>query len=345
MTWDWSDDDRVALQRFLEEHGICRGRVTTKRIGDGHSNLTFAVSDGQRTVVVRRGPVPPIPPNAHDMLREARLLTALAGTEVPVPEVLAVSPGGEVIDVPFYVMTHLPGEIITEATPAALSTPDDRRRIGEALIDTLAAIHAVDWRGVGLGDIGRPEDFNRRHIERMSRLIADGTGDEPLAFQPLTSWLRQHAPPESGAAVLHNDYRIGNVMFAADRPVRVVGVLDWELATVGDPLFDVGYFLASYPEPGQPITPTTAFGTAVLEPGYPTRQELADRYQARTGRDLGSLTWYMALSLWKLAVLYEYGRRRADAGRGDRYYGDPALVRSFLAEAHRLVGLVAPPDR
>ncbi len=345
MTWDWSADDRAALQRFLEEHDVCKGPITVRRIGDGHSNLTFAVSDGRKTVVVRRGPVPPVPPGAHDMLREARLLTALSATDVPVPDVLAVSPGGDVIDVPFYVMSHLPGEIITVTTPPALSGPGDRRRIGEALVDTLATIHAVDWRAAGLGDIGRPDDFNRRHVDRMNRLVADEAGCPPPVFVPITNWLREHVPLESGDAVVHNDYRIGNVMFAAGPPVRVLGVLDWELATVGDPLFDVGYFLASYPEPGQAMTPTTAFSAAVLEPGYLTRQALAERYESRTGRDLGNLTWYVALSLWKLAVLYEYGRRRAQAGSGDPYYSDPALVRSFLAEAHRIAGVPAPPDR
>ena len=147
---------------------------------------------------------------------------------------------------------------------------------------------------------------------------------------------------ESGAAIVHNDFRIGNIVLAPDRPGQLAAVLDWELATIGDPLFDLGYFLASVPvEP--PYNPTEALGTAMLEPGYPTRKELADRYAERTGSDLAELGWYTALALWKLAVLYEYGHRRARRGIGDQYYADQGLVQAFLDDAHRTAGLPPPP--
>ena len=169
----------------------------------------------------------------------------------------------------------------------------------------------------------------------MARLVTDPNGQLPAEFAALAGWLEAHAPAESGASIVHNDYRLGNVILAPEPPARIAAVLDWELATIGDPLFDLGYFLASYPAPGEPLTPTGAMGTAVLEPGYPRREELAERYAAATGHDLSQLTWYVAMALWKLAVLYEYGRRRADTGHGDPYYRDPALVQSFLAAAGR----------
>ena len=335
MSWDWNDEQRAALAGFLADKGICAGPVTTWRIGDGHSNLTFLVSDGQQRVVVRRPPPPPIPPGAHDMLREAKLIGALAGTDVPVADVLAVGQAGEVLDVPFYVMSYVEGPVITDRTPAALSAPEDRRRIGESLVDTLAALHAVDWRSRGLADMGRPEGFNARHFRRMGKLIADADGKPPAEFAEIDAWLAAHVPRESGDAIVHNDYRLGNVIVAPDSPGRIVAVLDWELATIGDPLFDVGYFLASWPVAGEPMTPTEELGAAALEPGYPTRDELAARYAAATGRDLSGLGWYTALALWKLAVLYEYGRRRAVAGVGDQYYADASLVKSFLEAAQR----------
>jgi aminoglycoside phosphotransferase (APT) family kinase protein len=323
------------LARFLAAAGICDGPLTARPVGDGHSNLTFLVSDGQRQVVVRRPPPPPLPPGAHDVLREATLIRALAGSPVPVPMVLATAGAGEVIEAPFFVMSFVSGPVATTESPPALSSPTDRRRLGEALVDTLAALHAVDWRAAGLA--GRPEGFNARHLRRMGRLVADPNGHLPAGFAELAAWLEAHVPPESGASIVHNDYRLGNLILAPSPPARIAAVLDWELATIGDPLFDLGYFLASYPAPGEPLTPTGEMGTAVLEPGYPRRDELADRYATATGRDLSQLSWYVTMALWKLAVLYEYGRRRTVAGHGDPYYRDPALVQSFLAAARRVV--------
>jgi len=329
---DWSPADLAALERFLG--GLVDGPLATKRIGDGHSNLTYLVS-GSRDVVVRRPPPPPIPPGAHDVLREARLLAGLAGTGVPVPAVLATAQAGEVIDSPLYVMSHVPGPVVTTRTPAALAGCG--ATIGESLVDTLAALHAVDWQAAGLAEMGRPEGFNGRHLRRMRRLVADGDGAPPAAFAEVDGWLEAHVPVESGATLVHNDYRLGNVVLGPDG--RVAAVLDWELATIGDPLLDVGYFLASWPEQGEPLTPTAELGAAVLEPGYPSRADLAQRYTARTGRDLENLRWYTTLALWKLAVLYEYSHRRAVAGHGDPYYADPALVRSFLDAARDSAGL------
>jgi aminoglycoside phosphotransferase (APT) family kinase protein len=326
MTWDWTPETRARLGKFLAGKEICGPDVSTRRIGDGHSNLTYLVSDGATSVVVRRPPPPPTPPGAHDMLREARLMAALADTPIPVPRVLATAEAGEVIDVPCYVMSYAEGPVVTTTTPAPLDRPVTRREIGEDLVDVLVELHAVDWERVGL--TGRPDGFNRRHLESLGRLVRD---DPPSGFSDLHDWLAAHVPPESRAAIVHNDFRIGNVVLAPDRPGRVAAVLDWELATIGDPLFDLGYFLASVPE-GAARTATEELGAAMLEDGYPTRAELAERYARRTGRDLARLGWYLALAQWKLAALYEYQRRRGT----DHYYDDPALVASFLAAGTEL---------
>jgi aminoglycoside phosphotransferase (APT) family kinase protein len=342
MSWNWTPETLASLERFLGKRDLTRGPVTTRRIGDGHSNLTFLVTDGVNQVVVRRPPPPPTPPGAHDMLREARLIGALGGSAVPVAKLLARAQAGEVIDVSFYVMSFAAGPVVTTMTPEPLATPQTRRQIGEALADTLAQLHGVDWRAAGLADMGRPEGFNARHLRRMARLVADPEGNPPPHFAPIDAWLSANVPPESGGTIVHNDFRIGNVVLAAEAPGRVEAVLDWELATIGDPLIDVGYFLASVPEKDTPMTPTQQLGVAMLEEGYPSRKELADRYAERTGRDLSNLRWYTAFVLWKLAVLYEYGRRRAVRGIGDLYYADQGLVQSFLEAAHRTAGLEPP---
>jgi aminoglycoside phosphotransferase (APT) family kinase protein len=339
VSWDWTSADRAALEAFLDRNGLGLGPLTTRRVGDGHSNLTYLVSDGERQVVVRRPPPPPVPPGAHDVLREAALLRGVAGSDVPVPVVLATAQAGQVLDdVPLVVMEYVDGPVVTTSTPGALASPTTRRAIGDSLVDTLVALHAVDWRTAGLEGMGRPEGFNARHLRRLRRLVSDDDGKLPAGFADLHTWLSDHVPPESGATVVHNDFRLGNVILGAEPPGRVVAVLDWELATLGDPLLDVGYFLACWPVAGSELTPTEELGTAVLEPGWPSREELAARYATATGRDLADLSWYTTLALWKLAVLYEYSRRRALDGAGDPYYEDPGLVRSFLAAARRTAG-------
>ena len=334
MMWFWTCDQLERLGAFLAERGLCGPTVTAGAIGDGHSNLTFLVSDGDSRVVVRRPPPPPLPPGAHDVLREARLLTALAETNVPTPRVLATATAGDLLDVPLFVMDFVDGAVITESTPAPSNDVGLRRRIGESLVDTLAALHTVPWREVGLGDFGKPEGFNARQLRRMRSLIAVD-GIMPKSFGLLDDWLLAHVPPESASSIVHNDFRIGNMIVDLAAGC-VAAVLDWELATIGDPLADLGYLLTSYPVPGEPLVPTAAMGAAVLEAGYPSRGELVDRYADRTGADLSGLNWYAALAMFKLAALYEYSRRRFEDGVGDPYYADPDLVTSFLTAGERL---------
>ena len=333
--WSWSEAELRRLGRFLADHGLCGHTLTAEAIGDGHSNLTFLVCDGQSRVVVRRPPPPPLPPGAHDVLREARLLAALSGTLVPAPRVLATAAAGELLDVPIVVMDFVEGSVITESTPAASNDKLLRRRIGESLVDSLAALHNVSWLEVGLGDFGKPDGFNARQLRRMRSLVAVD-GAVPKSFAALDDWLQAHVPPESATSVVHNDFRIGN-MIVDMKTGHIAAVLDWELATIGDPLADLGYLLTSYPLPGEPLVPTSAMSTAVLEPGYPTRAQLLDRYADRTGADVAGVNWYATLAMYKLAALYEYSRRRFEDGVGDPYYADPGLVTSFLAAGERLV--------
>ena len=331
MTLSWSAGEITRLGRYLDERGLCGPVVTVDAVGDGHSNLTYVVTDGARRVVVRRPPPPPLPPGAHDVVREARLVCALAGTPVPVPAVRAVAEAGVVVDVPLVVTDFVEGVVITEHTPPGLDQPAARAAIAERAVDTLAELHAVKWQELGLADFGRPEGFNSRHLRRICALAADPDGDLPDSFARLADWLEVNAPTESGAAIVHNDFRLGNLMFAPHPPVRVAAVLDWELSTIGDPLFDLGYFLSSIPVADEPLTPVTHMGTAALENGFPSREQLLNRYCDRTGADATRSNWYMALAQFKLAALYEYGRRRAAGAGGDAYFADSGMVSSFLS--------------
>ena len=356
------------LGAFLADRGLidADALLGITRVGDGHSNLTYLVESGGaesgsvgsgsaasapaasarvasgpvasapvapvapvapgvRRVVVRRPPLPPFPRGAHDVLREASFLEALAGSAVPVPAVLASGRAGDVFDVDFFVMSHVPGSVFTTLPPA----PEHRRSLGLALADTLARLHEVDWRVHGLR--GHPEGSNARQVAKLGRLVADDEGKPPAEFAELDAWLKANAPAESGSALVHSDFRLGNVLVDGD---TVTGVLDWELASIGDPLVDLGYLLAAWAEPGaEPATPIERLGAATAAPGFPTRAELVERYANTSGRDASSLAWYLTFAEWKLAVLYEYNRRRAVAGHGDPYYADPSSVAEFLAAA------------
>jgi len=333
----WTDGTRARLESFLSRHGLMDGAPDISPIGDGHSNLTFLLRRGEMRLVLRRPPRPPLAPGSNDVLREARVLAALAPTGLPVPPVLAVGHAGEIFDVPFFIMTHVPGVVITDHPPDALSTPEDARAMGLALVDTLADLHAVDWRAGGLDGYGRPEGFNLRHLRRISSLVREADGAVAADFARLYDWLEQSVPPEAGATIIHNDFRIGNVMWAAEPPARLLAILDWELATLGDPLFDLAYLLASIPQPGEAPTPTQAMALATLQPNFPARDELAGRYAVRAGRGVERLGWYTAMVNWKLAALYAYSKRRGL----DPYYDAPDQVSRFLEEARRF----AAPNR
>lgn len=329
--------DRAALERWLVARGLLHGVRDVRRIGDGHSNITLLVGDGTRSVVVRRPPPPPLPPGAHDVLREARVLRALQGSGVPVAAVLAVDDVPEVADVPMYVMDFVDGVVVTDDTPAPHDDPATRRRVGEGVADALAALHDVDWRARGLEGFGRADGYLERQLRRLGGLL-DGEA-APTGLDELGAHLRDHRPQSGPATLVHGDFRIGNLMLTPDADRPVAAILDWELATIGDPLADVGYLLATWATPGVPEHPLTRLGRVTLEDGYPTPAELADRYAAATGRDVSDLSWYTAFALWRLAILFEYSRRRYEQGSGDPYYEDPAMVRELVAAGRRTAGL------
>jgi aminoglycoside phosphotransferase (APT) family kinase protein len=287
-------------------------------------------------VVVRRPPRPPLPPSAHDVLREARLLTAIQGTAARVPEVFAVCDDEAVIGAPFYVMERVAGDVITKEVPAALDTPAERRRIGEELIDALVEIHAVDWRE-RLDGFGRPTGYLERQVRRFGGLWEHLRTREVPAVERVGAWLAEHLPESGPATIVHGDFRLGNTMFAHDAPARLVAVFDWEMATIGDPLADIGYLCMTWGEPGEEPAGRFELGGVTRAEGFPTRAELVARYAERSGREVGDLRWYTTLALWKSIVFMEGNYRRAVEGRTDdpylKSFGDGVLELAARAEA------------
>ncbi len=325
------------LLAFLDEHGIGDGELTATPIGEGHSNVTYLIERGDARVVLRRPPRPPLPPSAHDVLREARLLRALRDTPARVPEVLAVGADEATIGAPFYVMELIEGEVIVASVPDALATPEERRRIGEEMIDSLVEIHGVDWSAVGLEGFGKPTGYLERQLRRFGGLWELNKTREIPAVERVGGWLAEHMPSSGRATIVHGDYRLGNTMFASQAPARLAAVLDWEMATIGDPLADVGYFCMMWSQKGDPSEGLrAALGNVTRADGFLTREQLIARYEERSGRSVGDVRWYVALALWKSVVFMEGNYKRAVAGTTDdpylQQFGDGVLEIAARAE-------------
>jgi aminoglycoside phosphotransferase (APT) family kinase protein len=325
------------LAAFLDAHGIGEGDVEAAPEGEGHSNVTYLLRRGRAEVILRRPPRPPLPPSAHDVLREARLLAALEPTPARVPRVLAVCADEAVIGAPFYVMERVAGEVITRAVPGPLDAPAQRRRIGEEVVDALVEVHAVDWRAAGLEGFGRPAGYLERQVRRFLGLWEHNRTRDVPAVERVGAWLRDHLPESGPATIVHGDYRLGNTMFAPGAPARLLAILDWEMATIGDPLADVGYLCALWSESGDPPLGRFEPGAVSRAPGFPSRAELVARYEERSGRRMAALRWYTTLALWKAVVFMEGNYRRAVTGTTDdpylRTFGEGVLELAARAEA------------
>jgi aminoglycoside phosphotransferase (APT) family kinase protein len=332
---------REPLEAFLDRHGIGEGRLDAERIGEGHSNFTFLVSRGEARVVLRRPPRPPLPPSAHDVLREARLLRALESTDVRVPRVLAVGEDESVLGVPFYVMEEMRGSVVTRDVPPAIDTEEGRRKLCEELVDALVEVHAVDWRACGLEGYGKPTGYLERQVRRFTGLWDYNKTREVPVVEEVRDWLADHLPESPESTIVHGDYRLGNVMVADEQPARLVAIFDWELSTIGDPLADVGYLTVTWAQSDDPTdTSFASLSAATRKPGFMTRAELTARYEERSGRSVSALNWYQALAMWKAAVFMEGNFKRYTLGASDDPYlalfdeGVPALAEKAREVAH-----------
>jgi aminoglycoside phosphotransferase (APT) family kinase protein len=320
------------LLSFLDEHRLGAGEPDVAPVGEGHSNVTYAVTRGGAELVLRRPPRGPLPPSAHDVLREARVLSALAG-RARVPGVLAVCDDPSVIGAPFYVMEKVDGHVITSRVPAALDTSEERRRIVDALVE----VHDVDWRSAGLEGFGRPTGYLERQLRRFLGLWEHNRTREVPAVESVAQWLGAHVPESGPATVVHGDYRLGNTMFAPHAPARLTAIFDWEMATIGDPLADVGYLCAQWVDRNDPSGGVFEPSTVTREEGFLLREELVARYEETSGRSVTDIRWYATLALWKSIVFMEGNYKRAISGATDDPYlkgfGDGVLALARRAEA------------
>ncbi len=327
--------DRV--RAFLDEHDLGAGDIEARRIGEGGgSNFTFLLERGADRFVLRRPPRPPLPPSAHDVVREARLQLALREAGFSrLPTIVAVAEDDSILGVPFYVMTYLEGHVVTDDLVPGLEGEPARRRLVEDLVESLVEIHRADVTTPGLAAFARPGSYGERQVRRFTQLWGINKTREIPAVEQVGKWLADNAPSPLPETVVHGDFRLGNTMVAPEEPSRIVAVLDWEMGAIGDPRADLGYLLAMYSEPGGP---PSALGTSPVTalPGFPSKSELAGLYVERSGRVGESLSWFEGLALWKAAVFCEaiYGRYvRGELGAEDESAARFEEVVPYLAGA------------
>ncbi|NOT54540.1 MAG: phosphotransferase family protein [Deltaproteobacteria bacterium] len=300
--------DVAKLETFLRGKLPAQdGDLTVEKHQAGFSNETFYVSWGPKQWVLRRPPRGDILPTAHDMLREFRVLSGLAATGVRVPRPVVACEDLAVIGAPFYLMERLAGVVIREQLPPEFDAMSDRKRIGEELIDALAELHAVRWQETALATLGKPEGFLPRQLRRWAgQLELTLPRTRPLpGLQEVSEWLTAHLPEQSATSIVHGDYKLDNVMFTP-HPAKLVAIFDWEMATLGDPLADLGWVMTYWGPTGDPPEPEPKESNHITsQPGFHSREELVARYEEKTGRTMKHFAFYHCLAVWKLAIILE----------------------------------------
>ncbi|MFJ6216058.1 phosphotransferase family protein [Streptomyces sp. NPDC092296] len=326
------DLDRLRAHLERARPGLATGPLSARLITGGKSNLTYALTDGHSRWVLRRPPLGHVLATAHDMAREHRVISALADTAVPVPATHLLCEDPAVLGAPFYLMAEVPGTVYRTGEDTAALGADRARALATRLTDVLAALHAVDPAEVGLADFGRPAGFMARQVERWRRQFEASRSREIPGMDELYQRLRGSVPPAQRVAVVHGDYRLDNVIFGPDD--TVAAVLDWEMATLGDPLADLGlmrvYWEISRDLPDNPVS--SAVSAAA---GFPAMDELVARYAARSGLDTAPLPWYTAFARYKLAIIAEGIHYRFTQGKtvGGGFSHLGALVPPLVAAA------------
>ncbi|MEB3371069.1 phosphotransferase family protein [Saccharopolyspora mangrovi] len=321
------DLHRLRAYLDVEAPGMVAGELTGELVQGGRSNLTYIVSDGTEQWVVRRPPLGHVLATAHDMSREHRMLTALAGTRVPVPRAELLCENDEILGAPFYVMQHVPGTVYRSPEQTETLSGQQRHDLSFQLMDVLADLHSIDPASVGLAEFGRPDGFLERQVRRWTKQLKASHSREVEGIDVLSQRLAATVPTGGPVGIVHGDYRLDNVIVGADQ--RIEAVLDWEMATIGDPLTDLG-LLAVYWEgfSGLPNNPI-AKGVGP-ENGFPSSEQLFARYAERSDLDLSDLDWYLAFGFFKIAVILE--------GIHYRYIQNQTVGEGF----EHVGGLVAP---
>jgi aminoglycoside phosphotransferase (APT) family kinase protein len=347
---DQRGDERLDTTRLVpylrERLPGAEGELSVRQFGGGKANLTYLLRFGTSEFVLRRPPLGPIPPGAHDMRREHRVLSVLWRHYPLAPRSLLLCEDDSVIGAVFIVVERRHGFVIRDDLPGEFAgRPELNRRIGFALIDALADLHRVSPAEAGLDDLGRPERYVERQLAGWSRRWREAQGGpeaEAAAqrFAPVLAWLSARLPGSGDAALLHNDYRLDNCLLDGVDPAHIVAVMDWDMCTQGDPLADLGYVLNYWVEPGDDPAWRAVASMPTWRDGFPTRREAIARYAARTGFDVGSVGWHQVFAAFKLAVIIQqiYIRYLRGQTQDQRFRSYGERVLGLADKALRLIG-------
>jgi aminoglycoside phosphotransferase (APT) family kinase protein len=323
-----------ALDAYLRAHFPDeRGPLDVKQFPSGHSNLTYSVSLGNRELVLRRPPFGSKVKSAHDMGREFRVLSKLHAVYPQAPEVVLYCEDISVLGAPFYLMKPIHGVIVRREPPASLEfTEETARRLSESFVENLARLHSLEYQSIGLGDLGKPEGYLERQVRGWTERYRGSRTHEFPEVERIVSWMQANMPVTSTAALVHNDYKYDNLVLDPSDISKIIGLLDWEMCTIGDPLTDLGTALAYWidaddPEPIQKIRwgPTT-------RPGNMTRAQLVARYAEKTGRNVSHMDFYVVFARFKVAVIVQqiYYRYHQGLTKDERFAGMPVVVEALL---------------
>ena len=335
------DFDLEAVELYLREHieDLPDGELEVSQFPSGASNLTYLLEIGDWQGVLRRPPLGPVPPKAHDMGRESGILSRLGAVYPLAPKPYFFCEDESVMGAPFYVMERRTGVVLDETFPDGIQ-PDEElcRGISRAVVDTLVRLHAVDVKEAGLGDLGKPEGFLGRQTEAWISRYDKARTEEIEQVAPLTDWLSRDVPESPPPTVIHNDYKLNNLVLNPEDLTEVRAVLDWEMATVGDPLFDLAVSLTYWIEPDDPDDLKAVMPTVTVTPGFMSRRELIDRYEAQSGRDLSDMHWYMVFGYFKLAAILQqiYARWKRGQTEDERFADFGERVRTLILHAEKL---------
>jgi aminoglycoside phosphotransferase (APT) family kinase protein len=342
--------DLVSLDRYLRarlpvatsEFDLA-STIEIEQFPGGHSNLTYLIRYGPSEFVLRRPPVGPVAPTAHDMPREYKLLSLIHPHFPLAPRPILLCEDTSVIDVPFYLMDRRRGFIIRSRALGEIGENLElRRRLSETVVDTLVALHAVDIYSSGIVSIGKPEGFVARQVRGWADRWQRSKTGELVEMDEVIKWLVDRIPEDSDneAAIVHNDFKLDNIMLDADDPSRVVAVLDWEMSSVGDPLIDVGLALTYWTMSGggKVGDPNSSLHAVTNGPGWMTREEIIERYGAKTGRNLSGIVFYETFARFKIAVVIQqiYFRYVQGQTHDERFRNFDSLVRALGTEALEL---------
>jgi aminoglycoside phosphotransferase (APT) family kinase protein len=331
--------DQQRMEQYVRSHipGLGEGTLEVRQFPTGASNLTYLLRIGEWEGVLRRPPMGPVPPKAHDMERESGLLQRIHPIFPLAPRPYCFCNDLSLLGVPFYIMERRRGFVLNDTFPAGVQVTEALcTRLSQTVIETLVEIHAIDWQAAGLESFGYPQGFLQRQVKGWIERYSRAQTDEIPEAEPLMRWLTSHIPVSQPPTLIHNDFKLNNMLLSPDDLSKATAVLDWEMATIGDPLFDLAITLCYWIGPEDPEELHNILPMVTVQPGFLSREALMEIYARKSGRDLSTLHFYMTFAYFKLAVILQqiYVRWKRGQTQDGRFA-------SFGQRVHQLVRYAA----